>query len=146
MMRSAASAVLGVIGSICATSIALAQAQPQRADIGAMEYRSSCAACHGPNGNGNGPYNAYLTKSPTDLTTLAKKNGGVFPVQQIYAVIDGRASPEVGAHGDRDMPIWGDVYRVRSNEFYLGFPMNPEVYVRARILALVDYINRLQAK
>jgi hypothetical protein len=60
-------------------------------------------------------------------------------------VIDGRK--EVQVHGPRDMPVWGSVYRIESDWIY-GTPL--EQYfadhgmVRARILALTEYISRLQ--
>jgi hypothetical protein len=60
-----------------------------------------------------------------NLTELSKKNNGVFPFKRVYETID---SGKVSAHGTREMPIWG------------------ERYVRARILALTNYINRLHAK
>jgi hypothetical protein len=56
-------------------------------------------------GNGKGPLSAELKSQPADLTILAKRNDGVFPVNAIYEVIDGRKS--VKAHDTREMPIWG---------------------------------------
>lgn len=43
------------------------------------------------------------------LTTLANKNRGVDPLDDVMATIDGRRL--VGAHGDRDMPVWGETFR-----------------------------------
>jgi mono/diheme cytochrome c family protein len=134
---------------LCTTSVALAQAKPQApVDPGAQEYRSSCAACHGLDGKGDGPTKPALVRRPTDLTTLAKANGGVFPVQRVYEVIDGRQA--VTAHGTRDMPIWGTQYLAEADFQYrytegMG-PHGREAFVRARVMALVDYLNRLQAK
>lgn len=117
-------------------------------DFGELEYRSSCAVCHGVNGKGEGPYKPYLTKNATDLTTLAKANKGVFPVQRVYEVIDGRQT--VPSHGTRDMPIWGTRYLVEASSYYRHAeapgPYDTEAQVRARILALVEYVNRLQVK
>ena len=45
-----------------------------------------------------------LKSTPSDLTVLAKKNNGVFPVGAVYEMIDGRKS--VSAHSTREMPIW----------------------------------------
>jgi mono/diheme cytochrome c family protein len=118
--------------------------QPKKFDFGKREYDSNCAACHGLKGKGDGPYKPYLTKSPTDLTILSKNNAGVFPFDRVYSIIDGRV--EVGAHGPRDMPIWGTAYSVKAAEAYFDVPYNPEAYVRTRILALTEYIARLQAK
>ena len=49
-------------------------------------------------------------------------------------------------HGTRDMPIWGRDYKIKAAEYYMEAPYDPDAYVRARILALLEYINRLQAK
>ena len=88
-----------------------------------------------------------LKRTPADLTTLARKNGGVFPVDRVYSVIDGREVMK--GHGDRDMPIWGNDYRqekLEAGEHYYDVPYDMEMYVRARILSLIDYLYRIQAK
>ena len=64
-------------------------AQQRRVDQGKLEYESNCANCHGVKGKGDGPVSNLLSKKPTDLTTLAKTNGGVFPINRVYEVIDG---------------------------------------------------------
>jgi mono/diheme cytochrome c family protein len=118
----------------------------QRVDPGEIEFLSSCAPCHGAEGKGNGPMSAALKATPPDLTVLAKNNGGVFPFSNVYEVIDGRKV--VAAHGTREMPAWG---RVRSNLLYpsdkfIDPSYDPEVIVRTRILAVIDYLNRIQEK
>lgn len=50
------------------------------------------------------------------------------------------------SHGTRDMPIWGQDYRVRAAEYYMDVPYDSELFVRTRILALAEYLSRLQAK
>ena len=114
-----------------------------KVDFGKHEYESKCAVCHGLKGKGDGPY-AVPGMSVADLTTLSKRNKGVFPVQHVYDVIDG--TEILRAHGTRDMPIWGTVYRAQIEERLDIPPYAPEAYVHARILALIDYISRLQAK
>lgn len=133
-------AILTGLIMICASGFAAGQA---KLDFGKREYDSNCANCHGPKGKGDGVYKGFLNKSPTDLTTLAKQNNGVFPVQRVYEVIDGRK--EVGAHG-RDMPIWGADYKGKAAGDFMDIPYDPELYVRTRINALIDYLNRLQTK
>ena len=90
---------------------AAAQAQPrgERVDFGKREFDTNCASCHGHGGKGDGPLTELLTKRPPDLTQLARRNGGVFPLTRMYDVIDGA---DVPAHGGRDMPVWGRDYRV----------------------------------
>ena len=78
-------------------------AQGQR--VGKNDFEKFCAECHGMIGKGDGPRAKTLEKQPADLTKLAEKNGGVFPVVRVYGVIDGRV--EGWIHGTRDMPVWG---------------------------------------
>jgi len=114
-----------------------------KTDFGKREYERKCAVCHGLKGKGDGPF-AFIGMTVADLTTLSKRNNGVFPVQRLYEIIDG--TEILTAHGTRDMPIWGTVYREQLEEAYFDVPFNPEAYVRAHILALIEYISRLQAK
>src|SRR6516164_3354684 len=106
---------------------------------GKYEYQVGCAICHGIDGKGKGPISAQLTVMPADLTVLAKKNNGVFPLNAVYEVIDGRKS--IITHGTREMPIWGDRYRPGSDRTLFPYV---ELSVRTRILAVIDYLNRIQ--
>lgn len=121
---------------------AIAQMAP---DWGKREFESYCATCHGLSGKGDGPLSrGYLSKAPSNLTELAKKNGGVLPVSRLYASIEGTTA--VGPHGTRDMPVWGTRYRVRAAEHYVDVGYDAEAYVRVRVLALIDYVDRLQQR
>jgi mono/diheme cytochrome c family protein len=116
-------------------------------DIGKREYVLACAACHGDRGKGDGPVVEYLKKPATDLTKIQKNNSGVFPFDRLYEVIDGREA--VGAHGPREMPVWGREFREDAVELTRGFGISPkdaESYVRGRIIALIGYIYTLQVK
>ena len=129
------------------TSPAQTNAQPPGQqhviDVGRREFDANCASCHGRDGKGKGPMADLLRRSPPDLTQLAKGNGGILPINRLYESIEGG---KVAAHGPRDMPIWGMDYRVRDAEYYGEMPYDAEALVRARILSLVEYINRLQAR
>jgi mono/diheme cytochrome c family protein len=139
-MNSAHSKSLMVIGALMLSMPAWAQ---PKVDVGKLEYESHCAICHGDNGRGTGEMRKFLTKAPTDLTTMAKRNGGVFPNQIAWEVIDGRT--EVGPHGTRTMPVWGRVYRQEAfSELVPAY--QPEWYVRNRIVALLDYLSRIQER
>jgi mono/diheme cytochrome c family protein len=132
-----------ILGAVLISSGGTAYAQQKKKfDFGKREYDSKCAVCHGAQGRGDGLYRPWLTKSPTDLTVLAKQNGGVFPFDRVYNIIDGRLT--VRAHGAADMPIWGAYYK--ADEMFFDVPYDPEAYVRTRILALTEYVARLQAK
>ncbi len=129
-------------------------AHSQDTDQGKLQYQSGCAPCHGIDGKGGGPVSSQLKVPPADLTVLSKKNNGVFPFDSVYEIIDGRKA--VAAHGTREMPIWGDRYspdvvgqlnvwpRINPSEIHPS--IDPEAIVRLRILAVIDYLNRIQQK
>lgn len=71
-------------------------------------FREYCAPCHGEDGKGNGPVAPALNAKPTDLTLIARKNGGVFPAKVVRGLIAG--DELVIAHGSREMPIWGPIF------------------------------------
>ena len=116
--------------------------------IGSDEYRISCISCHGVGGKGDGTMAKFLTIKPTNLTTLAKNNGGqypgikagTYPFLRIFQIVDGRTV--VSGHGDRPMPVWGNRYLIQDQ----GPPGTHEREVRARILELVYYIQSIQAE
>ncbi len=112
--------------------------------LGAAEFTNSCAACHGMDGKGGGPMAGYLTGTLPDLTQLSADNGGLFPVTKVYSIIDGTMG--TGAHGTREMPVWGNRY---MREGVAGanpdFQANEaEVFARFRILSLTEYIASIQ--
>jgi mono/diheme cytochrome c family protein len=130
-----------------------AAAQAEDVDIGKSEFQSSCASCHGTDGKGKGPVSEQLKVPPSDLTVLAKNNGGVFPTNAVYEIIYG--SKTISAHGTREMPIWGERFNpivslphnVDPSYWKLAGPeRSPEVVVRTRILAVIDYLSRIQQK
>jgi len=145
-------ALLAGVAALLVAGLSVAQ-QPNKYDFdsGRREFLLGCAVCHGVTGKGDGIYKELLKKSPSDLTSLTNENNGVFPFQKIYEVIDGRQ--DVKAHGPRDMPIWGAIFRKEgekvdfaSSPFDSSVPQNPEMYVRARIVELIEYVHRLQEK
>lgn len=140
-----------MIASLAAVFTAAVQAEDF--DAGKAEFLSSCASCHGADGKGKGPVSELLKVSPPDLTILAKNNNGVFPTNAVYETIDG--SKTIAAHGNREMPIWGERFNPIMNAPHIVDPaydvLDPSrelrgVVVRTRILAVIDYLNRIQQK
>jgi mono/diheme cytochrome c family protein len=130
-----------------------AAARAEDADIGKALFQSSCASCHGANAKGNGPLAGQLKVQPPDLTMLAKRNNGAFPTDTLYQTIDG--TKVVAAHGSRDMPIWGERFNPivglphAVDPYYwnlAGPDQSPDVVVRKRIVAVIDYLGRVQQK
>jgi mono/diheme cytochrome c family protein len=99
-------------------------------------FNSYCAVCHGKDAKGNGPAASAMKAPPTDLTTLAQKEGGKYPAAHVAAVIRGQASTP--SHGSQDMPIWGPLFSSISQ--------GRQGVVQQRITNLVSYIEGLQAK
>jgi mono/diheme cytochrome c family protein len=112
----------------------------QKAATGADEFHNSCAVCHGADGRGDGPLAKVLTVKPADLTRLAKRNGGVFPIERVSKTIDGRQ--QVGAHGTREMPVWGARYEAEAGRQYGTY--GSESAVKTRIHVLVRYLQSIQ--
>ena len=93
-----------------------------------------CAACHGADGRGTGPVSAALKTRPADLTTLAPRNGGVFPRQRVASFVEG-TDRSFTAHGTSDMPVWGSAFRGLESS---------DARVRVRLANLVAYVESLQ--
>jgi mono/diheme cytochrome c family protein len=102
---------------------------------GAEMYRTFCASCHGIDGKGSGPAAGALKKAPPDLTQLAKHNNGHLPDFRILRIIDGYEIRAV--HGSRDMPIWGDYFRMKQRD---------EGIVAVREHNLVEYLRSIQQR
>lgn len=143
-----------LIGVLMVSAIAATMAHAQQSglaaqnfDRGKYEYEAHCAMCHGLGGKGDGPF-AQQLKSGTvvpNLTELSKRNNGVFSFMRVYQIIDG--VQDVTAHGPREMPIWGPRYKSEVGQsFYDDYRADAEAFARARILALTEYVYRLQIK
>ena len=108
---------------------------------GKREFQHSCVLCHGLDGRGESEMSTMnlLTVQLPDLRKLKKHNHGTFPFWQTYLVIDGRQ--EITAHGNRDMPIWGDTF-IRQE----GGGVADEARAVGRILQLLYYLESIQEK
>ncbi len=139
-----------VRGACAALALAAGHAGAQTApaaaiDYGRAEYVARCASCHGPTGTGDGHFREFLNRAPTDLTTIARANGGVFPFQRVYEAIDGRRL--VAGHGRAgEMPVWGAAYLAEGRHDPAVGPARAAQYAHDHIRLLVDYVSRLQKK
>ena len=122
--------------SLQAAAEPAASASDMAVDAGRERFVDACAFCHGLSGKGDGAAADMLEFPPSDLTQLAKNNEGQFPLAEIYSVIDGRAG--TASHGNRQMPVWGDVWSRNVPEQYA------EYYVRGRALELILYLDSIQ--
>lgn len=143
-MRTTITAIALSLGLAASATNAIAES----GGMGEYEYLNSCAACHGVSGKGDGPVTDFLSgAAPSDLTVLQKNNGGVFPLLAVYDTIGGTDVASV--HGSRDMPIWGSRFRQRLDKSDVPdsfSTLETELYVHARILALVEYLAGIQVE
>jgi len=133
LLLSAAFAVAQQAGT---TQIKHVPVKATNAASGQEMYASYCAVCHGANATGNGPAQSALKIQATDLTTLAQKNGGKYPAMHVSSVLRGDA--ELAAHGSKDMPVWGPLFRNMSQ--------GHDAEVQQRIANINAYIESLQKK
>jgi mono/diheme cytochrome c family protein len=96
-----------------------------------------CAPCHGRDGKGEGHAAAALKVPPANLTTLSERNQGRFPTAKVEAAIKGEGTLSTPAHGSREMPVWGPIFRGLDKR---------EAVNTARIQNIVKYIESLQTK
>lgn len=110
--------------------------KPTDPSSGKAMFAEYCASCHGESGTGNGPAASALKKAPADLTKLSVNNGGKFPEAKVSRYIKG--DDLVAAHGSRDMPIWGNVFRsMRTAD---------DNVLDLRVYNLANYVKSIQAK
>lgn len=143
-LRINSATYIGIILISLSTNALALDRSDIKLDIGKMEYDSACAVCHGLTGKGDdGPLKSLFAKPVPNLTVLARNNKGVFPFDRVYQIIDGHQ--EVKAHGPRDMPVWGRAFSTQSSIYFDNYPpQNSESAARSRILALTEYLYRLQ--
>ncbi|MCO4847150.1 MAG: cytochrome c [Yoonia sp.] len=105
---------------------------------GQRTFVENCASCHGLDAKGSGPMSRNLIKMAPNLTTLASRNGGVFPRDYVMSTIDGldRGSHFSGAMPEFGAGDMGDTIIVEENG--IGTP------VPADLLALTAYLEGLQ--
>ena len=95
------------------------------------------ASCHGRGGKGDGPAAIALKTRPPDLTTIARRNGRVFPRARLETFVTNESAERASAHGTREMPVWGPIFMTLD-------PSDP--LTRIRISNVVGYIESLQGK
>jgi mono/diheme cytochrome c family protein len=134
-------AAVAVLTGLSAPSLRAEQASSSAPPEGYGSYLDACSICHGAFGRGDGSMANMLEKAPADLTQLSKNNGGVFPWRYVYETIDGRLMSD--AHGQRDMPIWGEVW---TRAVPPEQRKHADVYVKGRVLELMLYLDAIQQK
>lgn len=111
-----------------------------RTEAGAALYAKHCATCHGADARGGGPMAPVLVLQPPDLTALAERNNGIFPITRVVMRIDGR--DPLTSHGS-PMPVYGDFFEgdlAVSLKAETGQP----ILTSQPLVDLVEYLKTLQ--
>lgn len=101
-------AALGLLAACLPTGRDTADKPP----TGAEDFATYCSGCHGADGTGNGPDAAGLPTRPANLTTIAARNGGSFPMTRVmaqiwgYAQENGRVMPRFAPLLDSDLVLF----------------------------------------
>jgi mono/diheme cytochrome c family protein len=99
-------------------------------------FKAYCASCHGADAKGDGPVAKSLKVKPADLTRIAARNGGTFPLMRIDRIISGEEQLLSG-HGTSEMPVWGPIFSHVDVDQDLG---------RVRIDNLARYLREIQVR
>ncbi|WP_375263881.1 c-type cytochrome [Palleronia sp.] len=102
-------------------------------------YQARCAACHGPEGRGDGPLAQRLDRRPADLTRLP--GGADFPRAHVMGYVDGYFRDDAG----EVMPQFGpEMAEGQLVPYDIGDGvMTP---TPAALIRVADYVESLQAK
>ena len=104
-----------------------------QAKRGYDHFLEHCSSCHGENGKGLKVDS--LAIQPADLTRItARRRLNEFPIMTVAKIIDGRA--DLKSHGDRPMPIWGDVF---SKQKFMT-----EDEIRGELGEIIAYLMKIQ--
>jgi mono/diheme cytochrome c family protein len=145
-MNSELAARLIAVGALAAGLLPSAQKQQSQEPAATVRliqsiqgpalYAAYCTVCHGKDGRGGGPMAKALKVPPPDLTRIAGRNGGKFPLARVRSVILGEEQVPAG-HGTREMPLWGPIFSQVAWDQDLG---------RVRADNLARYIEGMQTK
>lgn len=128
------------LGLITAIGLAACtQMEMPTASDGALLYANNCAICHGKTGKGDGTIANDLDRKPSDLTRIAARRGGQFPVAEVLSTIDGytRLEPQ-----RQDMPEFGHLLEGELVPLDTGDGvMTP---TPRPLVALVAYLENIQ--
>ena len=123
----------GLVGALIACTPA--------SDIsGRALFMDHCTACHGADGTGGGPSAASLDVRVPDLTLIAARNGGVFPMAEVMSQIDGYTRAR---RGDISMPEFGLVLQEGPLVLYDSGDgiVSP---TPARLVEVAEYLRAIQ--
>ncbi len=106
---------------------------------GKLLYERNCVSCHGVTGRGDGPLSAGLGTAPADLTQIAARRDGVWPMLEVMSILDGyfRAT-----NPREDMPVFDDFLDDDMVEFDTGNGLT--TLAPEKLIEVVNYLESIQ--
>ena len=123
---------------ITAVALCACDTSPDASLSGRDLYANYCSACHGLVGEGDGPVATVMQTNVPNLRSLSARDDDSFPRDAVTAYVDGRNLPV--SHGDRQMPIWGNVFGWDETDDDAAAERNAQ----ERIAAIVDFLSEIQ--
>ena len=128
--------------ALCLVLLGCAPATPPEAsrEAGQALFAEDCAACHGTGATGNGPLARGLKTQPADLTRIAARRDGVWPMLEVMSIVDGyskRTQPR------EDMPIIVGLTEGPMVDLDTGNGLTTPT--PARLVAIVRYLESIQS-
>lgn len=131
---------IGVVAGFLAAGTIWACAPEERIPSGAELYGDYCAACHGADARGSATAAAQVGVPVPDLTTLAARNGGTFPLVRVMSKVDGYArgsSPGRAVMPELGHLLDGPLVRVETG----GGVLTP---TPLKLVSIADYLKQQQ--
>ncbi|HSP99353.1 MAG TPA: cytochrome c [Candidatus Dormibacteraeota bacterium] len=140
-----------VVGALVASAAAARAAHDDPALAqGQKLYVEYCASCHDADGKGSNKPEA----KGSDLTQIAKHNGGKFPHYDVMLTISGRKPSgqdqdtslpgTTKPHGDGKMPSWGQIFAKQEGSEATALDL--QLQTTGKIMLITEYLQSIQAK
>lgn len=107
--------------------------------VGEQLFKENCVACHGVTGRGDGANAAHLKTPPADLTRIAARRDGVWPMLEVMSILDGYLK---FTNSREDMPVFEGFLDNDMVEFDTGNGLTTLVPVK--LVEVVNYLETIQ--
>ncbi len=106
---------------------------------GSELFEANCAMCHGFEGKGDGQIAKSLRTPPPDLTQIALRRDGVWPLLEVMSIIDGYTK---GTNPRTGMPVVAAITEGPLVDFDPGNGVS--VLTPKRLVDLATYLETIQ--
>ena len=102
-------------------------------------FMENCVACHGVTGRGDGPNAHRLNTPPADLTRIAARRDGVWPMLEVMSILDGYLK---FTNPREEMPVFEGFLDNEMVEFDTGNGVT--TMVPAKLVEVASYLETIQ--